>query len=202
MPFAAFAMSCFPSHIYCTCWMIFGCVGLPIPPLCRQRLEVIPVAVFKYLGVPIAEEKTEGPTNVLTFLGIELDSVQMIARLPDDKLADLRSTLGSLRTRRSLKRKEIEQLLGKLNFASRVIIPGRTFMRRLYDALMHTTKLYHHVRLSYGCQLDLLWWSHLLEGWNGKALLLQSHVTAADDISIETDASDSIGYGALYGPEW
>ena len=75
-------------------------------------------------------------------------------------------------------------------------------MRRLYDALMHTTKPYHHVRLSYGCQLDLLWWSHLLEGWKGKALLLQSQVTAADDISIETDASGSIGYGALYGPEW
>ena len=37
------------------------------------------------LGVPIAQEKTEGPCHILNFAGIELDCVTFEARLPPDK---------------------------------------------------------------------------------------------------------------------
>ena len=37
-------------------------------------------------GIPLAEEKLEGPTTSLTFLGIVLDTFQMEIRLPTDKL--------------------------------------------------------------------------------------------------------------------
>ena len=37
------------------------------------------------LNIPIAAHKTEKPTKILTFLGIELDSHHMIAHLPQDK---------------------------------------------------------------------------------------------------------------------
>ena len=37
------------------------------------------------LGVPIAEHKTEGPTQALTFLGIEVDTERMKVRLPVEK---------------------------------------------------------------------------------------------------------------------
>jgi len=35
------------------------------------------LSVFHYLGVPVASEKTEGPSTTLIFLGIELDSTHM-----------------------------------------------------------------------------------------------------------------------------
>ena len=38
------------------------------------------------LGIPLALDKLEGPSHSLTFLGIELDTVRMGARLPEDKL--------------------------------------------------------------------------------------------------------------------
>lgn len=38
------------------------------------------------LNVPLAHEKTEGPPQILTFLGVELDTVQQISRLPANKL--------------------------------------------------------------------------------------------------------------------
>lgn len=41
------------------------------------------------IGVPLAHEKTEGPVQVLTFLGIKLDTVQQTSRLPQDKLDKL-----------------------------------------------------------------------------------------------------------------
>ena len=34
------------------------------------------------LGIPLALEKLEGPAHSLTFLGIEVDTIRMEARLP------------------------------------------------------------------------------------------------------------------------
>ena len=44
-------------------------------------------------GSPVAEHKVEGPTTVLIFLGIEIDTFQEILRLPADKLAKLQDLL-------------------------------------------------------------------------------------------------------------
>ena len=46
-------------------------------------------------GVPIAEHKTEGPTEVLTFLGIEVDTGRMEVRLPNEKLQCLQREIKS-----------------------------------------------------------------------------------------------------------
>ena len=43
-----------------------------------------------YLGVPIAQEKTCGPSHVIQFAGITLDSINKEARLPEDKLQKMR----------------------------------------------------------------------------------------------------------------
>ena len=37
------------------------------------------------LGVPIANEKTKGPSTVITFLGVEFDTINMELRLPSEK---------------------------------------------------------------------------------------------------------------------
>ena len=50
-----------------------------------------------YLGVPIAQEKTCGPSTVLQFAGITLDSVKQEARLPEDQLKKYRILLESFR---------------------------------------------------------------------------------------------------------
>ena len=45
------------------------------------------------LGLPVAPEKTEGPGTVLTFLGIEIDTVACQLHLPQEKLRDLQATI-------------------------------------------------------------------------------------------------------------
>lgn len=37
------------------------------------------------LGIPLAEAKADGPSTMLSFLGIELDTVQQCSRLPAKK---------------------------------------------------------------------------------------------------------------------
>ena len=41
------------------------------------------------MGIPLSPGKCVGPTTWLVFLGIELDSIRMTARLPTDKHAEL-----------------------------------------------------------------------------------------------------------------
>ena len=53
------------------------------------------------LRAPLVASKTLGPSQVLEFMGIELDSSRMEARLPEDKLARTRELLKSFQCRRS-----------------------------------------------------------------------------------------------------
>jgi hypothetical protein len=41
----------------------------------------------------VAEDKTVEPTEILTFLGIEFDTLAMELRLPNEKLVELKHTL-------------------------------------------------------------------------------------------------------------
>ena len=46
--------------------------------------------VSNEIGVPIAKDKTIGPTTVLTFLGLEINTVLMFVRIPAIKLEKLK----------------------------------------------------------------------------------------------------------------
>ena len=58
--------------------------GPPNNNLCRQFLQDF-LRVCTLLGIPVATEKVEGPLTILTFLGLELDSIR---QLTQDRLAE------------------------------------------------------------------------------------------------------------------
>ena len=63
----------------------FITVGPPNSPLCAQYLSIAK-QVCLTLGLPLHHLKSVGPSSVMVGLGIELDSMAQIARLPADKL--------------------------------------------------------------------------------------------------------------------
>lgn len=79
------------------------------------------------LGVPVAEAKIEGPSSNLIFLGIELDSVQQYPRLLADKLATLQLLLEKGLAAKKMALKELQVLVGHLNFACSMVAPGGPF---------------------------------------------------------------------------
>jgi hypothetical protein len=40
----------------------------------------------QFWGVPLADDKTVEPTKVLVFLGIEIDTINMVMKLPQEKV--------------------------------------------------------------------------------------------------------------------
>ena len=81
------------------------------------------------LGLPVAPAKLEGPTTNLCFLGIEIDTVALEIRLPQDKLSRLQELVHKWRGRSSCTKTEPESLLGFLSHACCVVRAGKTFMR-------------------------------------------------------------------------
>ena len=66
----------------------------------------------RYLGVPIAHEKTVEPWTILEFAGITLDSIPQEARLPPDKLQKCRTLLHQFHKRRTVTLRELQSLIG------------------------------------------------------------------------------------------
>ena len=66
--------------------------GAPDTLECSQALTKA-LAICARLGVPVAEQKTVGPTSVLVFLGIELDTSARTLQLPQEKLSRLQGEI-------------------------------------------------------------------------------------------------------------
>ena len=167
-----------------------------------DRSMAIITMVFNRLRLPIAPHKTVGPTHALEYLGITLDTISMEARLPENKLDRLRSMITKFIGQSFCTQRQLFQLLGHLNFAARVIVPGRTFMSRLFRAAYKVKQLHHKVFLDDSCKDDLKMWAHFLEHWNGISLFLDESETPATDMELFTDASGTIGFGGFFQGQW
>ena len=160
------------------------------------------IQLFGQLGVPLAQDKTQGPDTTLPFLGITLDTLKLEARLPQDKIDKCRSLLRKFLTKPKVTLKELQSLIGVLNFACSVIVPGRAFLRRLIDLTIGVTKPHYHIRLTQTVKLDLRVWQVFLSRFNGRAFFLNQDFHSGNCLELYTDASGSIGYGAVYSKEW
>lgn len=168
---------------------------------CNQDLMAF-VDLCKEIGVPLAPDKTVGPSTSIPFLGIILDTVNQEARLPQDKLDKARALLMTFLDRQKVTLKELQQLLGFLGFTCSVIKPGRPFLRRLIDLTIGVRKPHYHIRLTRQAKLDLEVWLEFLQHFNGKSFFLDDNFITGDYLQLYTDAAGGVGYGALCGVEW
>ena len=168
----------------------------------RKQLTLFQQLYHK-LGVPLAEEKTETNTKLI-FLGIELDTIAMEARLPQDKLARCRSLTTKYQKLRKITVKKLESLTGILNFACGVVTPGRPFMRRLYQRLWGVQRRipHHRVRLTKGAREDLKMWSQFFKDYNGITMFLPNAWSDQDSLHFYTDAARTIGFGIVFGTKY
>eukprot|EP00111_Clytia_hemisphaerica_P015890 TCONS_00046951-protein len=156
-------------------------------------------ALFKDVGVPVALDKLEGPSQVMSYLGIEIDTVSSLIRLPDDKLSALKTMVSSWRSKKKCTKRELLSLIGSLSFACKVIRPGRIFMRRLIDLSTSVARLNHHIDISCDVRLDLDMWAEFLDSWNGS--FIPTPISLKKPFEIFTDAS-FLGFGCFFQGLW
>ena len=178
----------------------FLVIGHPDSAECIANVTLL-LSVFEQLGIPVAADKLEGPCQVIAFLGIELDTIQGITRLPSHKLEELQSLIATWVGRKSCLKRDLESLVGKLQHACKVVRPGQTFLRRMFELLHGVSKKHHHIRLNHAFRSDLMWWPTFLGSWNGKAMM-RSRVQWTPAVQLYTDAAGEVGCGAWWGAHW
>jgi hypothetical protein len=64
------------------------------------------------MGVPVADDKTVEPTEILTFLGIEFDTLAMELQLPNEKLVELKHILELFVQSKKVTLRQLQSLIG------------------------------------------------------------------------------------------
>ena len=155
--------------------------------------------VVRFVGCPNSPRKDGSPTTCLVFLGIEIDTSVMQARLPRDKLAAIATLVNQWRQKRARRKKELQSLAGHLCYAAKVVRPGRRFLREMFALLAKFKNDYFFIRLNHQIRADLEWWRMFIHHWNGVSLLPK---TATPRVHVVSDASGSWGAAACWDNEW
>ena len=160
------------------------------------------IELCEELNIPLNHDKTVQPTTCAILHGIEVCTETMTARLPEDKLVKAKDLVHNLCFQKKCTLKEMQEALGFLNFACRVIKPGRPFLRRLFDLTRGVWKPKHRIRITKGARKDLRAWSMFLSHYNGTTILAKHIWSHSTSLEIFTDSAKSLGFAAVFKDMW
>ena len=151
--------------------------------------------LFESLGFLVNYVKSQiQPVQVLTFLGLDIDSREVKLSLPPQKLSEIQKQAKKLQGQKWVSAQELAQFIGKLSATAQAIHPAplqyRSLQHLKHKALQCSQNYSELVRMSPAAREDLKWWLHKVSRWNGRSLQ-----TTPPELEIETDASLT-GWGA------
>ncbi|XP_053372607.1 uncharacterized protein LOC128546268 isoform X1 [Mercenaria mercenaria] len=152
-------------------------------------------------GIDEAMEKACSPSTLMIFLGVLFDSESMAMQVTPDKLSEIKLLIKEWLNRTHASLKDIQKLLGKLNFVGACVRSSRVFINRILNWLR---ECYAHNDLSFPLPLevkqDLCWWDKFLPLYNGISLIDYGEWSVGDGIFL----SDSClsGCGGMFGSQF
>ena len=141
--------------------------------------------------MPILPDKLEGPTQIIEFLGLTIDTIEMVVRIPKDKMQDIMVILITMIRKRKVTVAELESLAGKLNFITRAVPPGRSFTKWVYQSFQGVPK-YRHIDLKQPVLADLHMWKLFLIHFKRWKPIIHPSVQKSEMVELFTDASGDV----------
>ena len=200
------------SGLSCSCVSKCDCGSNNLTPYVDDFIGVAPASQAAHLWdalvglvhqLGLRPSSTPGhicpPSTSFIGLGVKFDLVANTASLPPAKLASIKAMVALWREKHSASRQELQQLLGKLLHASRVVRPGRLHVARMLDTLRRAYILSSPVPLDSSFSADLEWWHTCLDDWNGISTLAFTsyHNKLALDASTDGWFDGSPGLGGF-----
>ena len=144
----------------------------PTVELCSEGQRGL-FAILGGLGFVVNWKKTSSPSTKVRYLGIEIDTVDMELRLPEDKVARLLQEVTVMMEKQWTSVKAFEKLVGYLAHCAAIVRGSRTFMRRLFNVLRRY-KNRRRVCITEACRDDLRWWKKFILVFNGNVKILDA----------------------------
>ena len=163
---------------------------------CLAARDVV-TSVITLLGFNVSWKKVTSLSQVTTFLGITIDSVNMELSLPQAKVDKLKLCIETLIAKGSASKKELECIGGLVSHCSYVVRGGRTFSRRIFDLSASYSRASKAIPLDGSILADLEWWLKFCDCFNGKACI----ICDLHPVPMYSDSSFQ-GFGAWMGRDW
>ena len=128
------------------------------------------------LGIQESEDKAQAPSTTMKFLGVQFDTLSMSMKIDEEKLKEI-TMLSKTWSRKTVATKqELQSILGKLMWVSKVVRFSRCFVSRIISILKGLRSQMQKITLSQEIKKDFLWWSEFLPVFNGVELLIPDTV--------------------------
>jgi len=151
------------------------------------------------LGIEEAQNKAESPSTRQAFLGIYFDTVKFTMEVTPERLIEINALTSEWLDKEFATVKEVQSIIGKLNFVAKCVKPARVFISRMLNFLREMNKK-GQTRISVDFHNDILWWFRYLPKFNGISLISTETWSKPDEI-IASDAC-LVGCGAICGKEY
>ena len=149
---------------------------------------------FKHFGIPIAVDKLEGPYSIITFFGIELDTIQGINRLPT-QVTELNYDM----SRKEVMFETGPGIINRQNTTCLQSSPTRLdFSQNVWTTVWNIKENTTTYTSNHAFRSDLMWWHTFLGSWNRKAMMHRQDQWIPA-VQIYTDA---VGCGAWWWVHW
>ena len=137
-------------------------------------------------GVWESEHNACPPSSLMAVLGIMFNTIVMTISISPEQFDEIQAELGSWCNRAKMSCKQLESLIGKLQFMSQVIRASCIFLAHLLDELRGSPK-WGYVAVPMHIVQDVKWWQYIVSILNGtKSIYLD--VFFEPGALIDTDA--------------
>ena len=121
------------------------------------------------LGVWESLAKACEPNTVMVFLGVWFDTINLMLSIVPDRVVALKKELSYWAVGKRATLKEVQSLLGKLNFKAATVRSGRVFLARIINFIKDFKT--HQKKLSQELMGDIFWWREFMETYNGVSMI-------------------------------
>ena len=154
--------------------------------------------VMRELGIAEATSKICRPSQTMVWLGILFNSLDMTMKIPDAKMTEIKGVLGEWQGKQRATAREMQSLLGVLQFVASVSPPARVFTNRMLEDLREAPQRGTE-SLSLGFKRDLKFFTTLWPEYNGIRILAKQDIPTQAEL--ELDACTT-GCGAFNGSQY
>ena len=134
------------------------------------------------VGLQIAPNKCCPPCTIMTFLGVEVNTLKLTLKIPEQKWTEIKLTLLHWAAKETAYLKEVQELAGLLNFACRCVKSGRIYLARILNFLRLFNNNKTPKTVENDVKLDIKWWLTLAPKFNGVSLIQELKLSKPDQI--------------------
>ena len=130
-----------------------------------HNVQAVLKDLIRSSGLVDSVDKEVPPTCVMIFLGILFNSNEVTLSIDRSRMEEIRSLLEEWLDKNKCSKKDLQSLLGRLQFVASCVRPGRVFIMWLL-ALLRQIPKNGSVLIPEEARADLRWWRCFMEKYN------------------------------------